>query len=208
VVDQAARSDGAPVELPADVSDRGGALPVVPAATLVGAYRWAERRLFELTGAWAAEPAPPAVQVHLDEVSVQHAWHAELWADRLPVLDWFDPDAVTGPLGLAGPLFDTLADLTGPVPRLAGLYRVVVPRLLAGYDRHLARAVPVTDGPVVRALRLVRRDEVDSWRAGEALLQGLVTSPVEAAAAAAAQRDLEAVAVAGGGHVGLFPWPL
>ena len=79
-------------------------LPVVGVATLLGAYRWTEHRLFELTGAWAAEPAPPAVRVHFDVVSGEHAWHAELWAARLPVLDWFDPDAVTGPLGSAGPL--------------------------------------------------------------------------------------------------------
>ncbi|HEY1734162.1 MAG TPA: hypothetical protein VGG23_06935, partial [Acidimicrobiales bacterium] len=159
------------------------ALPVIRAATLVGAYRWAEHRLFELTGAWAAEPSPPAVQVHLDEVSAQHAWHAELWADRLPVLDWFDPDSVTVPSGSAGPLFDALAGLAEPVRRLAGLYRVVVPRLVAGYDHHLARTVPATDGPVIRALRLVGRDEVDGWRAGEARLQTLLSSPADASAA-------------------------
>lgn len=182
------------------------ALPVVRTATLVGAYRWAEHRLFELTGAWAAEPSPPAVQVHLDEVSAQHAWHAELWADRLPVLDWFDPDSVTVPFGAAGPLFDALADLAEPVRRLAGLYRVVVPRLVAGYDHHLARTVPATDGPVIRALRLVGRDEVDAWRAGEARLQALLTSPADASAAADAQRELEAVVVASGAQIGLFPW--
>jgi hypothetical protein len=182
------------------------ALPIARTATLVGAYRWAEHRLFELTGAWAAEPSPPAVQVHLDEVSAQHAWHAELWADRLPVLDWFDPDRVTVPFGSAGPLFDALGDLAEPVRRLAGLYRVVVPRLVAGYDHHLARTVPATDGPVIRTLRLVGRDEVDAWRAGEARLQALLTSPAEASAAADAQRELEAVVVANGGQVGLFPW--
>ncbi len=183
------------------------ALTVIRAATLVGAYRWVEHRLFELTGAWAAEPAPPAVQVHLDGVSAQHAWHAELWADRLPVLDWFDPDGVTASFGSSGPLLDALGRLADPVGRLSGLYRVVVPRLVAGYDRHLARTVPATDGPVVRALRLVGRDEVDAWRSGEALLQALMTSPGDASTAADAQRELEAVVVADGGQIGLFPWP-
>ena len=27
----------------------------------------------------------PGVQVHLDAQSMRHAWHAELFADRLPV---------------------------------------------------------------------------------------------------------------------------
>ncbi|HEX3946612.1 MAG TPA: hypothetical protein VHW47_02855 [Acidimicrobiales bacterium] len=191
------------------VADGPGGLRLEQAASLVGAYRWAEHRLFELTGAWAAEPAPPGVQVHLDEVSAQHGWHAQLWADRLPVLDWFDPATVTLPAGpAAGPLLEALAALPAdPVDRLAGLYRVVVPRLLVGYDRHLARAVPVADAPVIRALRLVRRDEVASWRAGEALLQGLLGEAGRAAAAARVQRDLEAPMAAQRIGPGLFPWP-
>jgi len=184
-------------------------LTLEESAALAGAYRWAEDRLFRLTGTWAADPGPPAVGVHLDEVSGHHAWHAQLWADRLPVLDWFDQDAATGPLGpTAGPVLDALAALPAdPVARLAGLYRVVVPRLLVGYDRHLRLAAPATDGPAVRALQLVRRDHADSWRTGEALLQGLVAGPTEASTAAAAQRDLEAVLADRGGRPGLFPWP-
>ena len=36
----------------------------------------------------------------------------------------------------------------GALPRLAGLYRVVLPRLVTSYERHLRAAGPVTDGPV------------------------------------------------------------
>ncbi|HVX20721.1 MAG TPA: hypothetical protein VHB02_05185 [Acidimicrobiales bacterium] len=188
-------------------------LTLEQSAALAGAYRWAEERLFRLAGAWAADPAPAAVQVHLDEVSGQHAWHAQLWADRLPVLDWFDQDAATAPLGpVAGPLLAALAALPAdPAARMAGLYRVVVPRLVVGYDRHLARTAAATDGPVVRALRLVRRDQVDAWRAGEALLQDLLAGAGDGAAAvavaSAAARDLETVVADHGGSAGLFPWP-
>ena len=196
------------VDVPVGGGDAPAPLTLQEAAALAGAYRWAEDRLFRLTGGWASDPAPPAVRVHLDEVSGHHAWHAQLWADRLPVLDWFDQDAATGPLGdAAGPVLDALAALpVEPVARLAGLYRVVVPRLLVGYDRHLGLAAPGTDGPVIRALQLVRRDHVESWRSGEALLQGLVAGPETASTAAAAQRDLEAVLGERGGGPGLFPW--
>ncbi len=185
-----------------------GALPLERAAELVGAYRWAERRLFELTGAWAAEADLPALQVHLDRVSTEHAWHAELWEARLPALDGTDREALTRPAGPAlGPLVDALA-ATGPtLGRLAGLTRVVLPRLLVTYDRHLARAVPVADGPVVRALRLVRRDELEAWAEGEALLEGALRTAADAEAAAETQKRLEAVLVGAAVGEGLVPWP-
>jgi hypothetical protein len=40
-----------------------------------------------------------AVQVHLDAQSMRHAWHAELFAERLPVLAGADPDGLTRALG-------------------------------------------------------------------------------------------------------------
>lgn len=178
------------------------------AARLAGAYRWTEHRLFELTGSWAGEEAEPAVQVHLDEVSAQHSWHAELWAQRLPVLDDVDPDELTRPAGRAlEPVLAVLSTTKGLVPRLAGLYRVVVPRLLVTYDRHLAQAVPATDGPTIRALRLLLRDELEGWQSGERLLQSVLSSPEQVAAAAQAQERLEGALAAAQPGEGLLPWP-
>jgi hypothetical protein len=183
-------------------------LTLAQAAERFGAYRWAEQRLFELTGAWAAEATSPEARIHLDVVSGQHAWHAELWAARLPVLDGTDREALTRPAGpVLGPLLDEVARTSGTVARLAALYRVVVPRLLTTYGRHLRRAAPATDAPAVRALRLVRRDEVESWEAGEALLEHLVVGAGDAAAAAAVQARLEAGLVASWAGWGLLPWP-
>ena len=185
-------------------------------AAVVGGYRWFEHSLFELTGRWAATADAPAAQVHLDEVSLQHAWHADLWADRVPVLDRVDPEELVRPLVPAGgALVGAMAELTAPdsppalldVRRLAALYRVAVPRILVTYDQHLRRAVPVSDGPVIRALRLVIRDEVESWREGESLLQSLLTGSEEVAAAGETQARLEALVVAPGGLAGLTPWP-
>jgi hypothetical protein len=185
-----------------------GALPLVRAAELVGAYRWTERRLFELTGAWAADADLPAVQVFFDRVSTEHAWHAELFEARLPRLDGTDRERLTRPAGpTLGPLIDTLAETTPTRSRLAGYVRVVLPRLLVTYDRHLARAVPVADGPVVRALRLVRRDELEAWREGEALAQGSLGTAADADEVAEAQRHLERAVVVASVGEGLVPWP-
>lgn len=183
------------------------ALPLGQAARLLGAYRWVEHRLFELTGAWAAEIDLPAVALHLDEVSAQHAWHADLWAQRLPVLDDVDPEALTAPAPGVAPLLDGLAAEEGPVPRLAGLYRVVVPRLLVTYDRHLGRVQLVADGPTARTLRLVLRDELESWQAGEGLLECLLDGPDAVRAAADTEIRLESALVAARPGEGLVGWP-
>ena len=66
-------------------------------AALVGEYRWIENALYGLLGAWVTDMPVAAVQVHLDGQSMRHAWHAELWADRLPVLAGADPDGLTVP---------------------------------------------------------------------------------------------------------------
>jgi hypothetical protein len=187
---------------------RQAALPLFEAAALYGAYRWAELRLFEVTGGWAQGADDPAVQLHLDAVSAEHAFHAELWAARLPVLDGVDPEALTRLSGVPlGPLFAALAATESTAGRLAALWRVVVPRLLTTYDRHLRRAAPVADLPAIRALRLVRRDERESLAVGEALLRRLCRDPAAGEAADAARRRLEAEIAAGGGSGGLVAWP-
>lgn len=208
------------------------ALTLDEAAAVAGRYRWIEGRLFELTGSWAATVPWAAARVLLDSASLEHAWHAELWGDRLPVLDGADHDALTCPTPALARLFDA-ADPgpTGPTAgpgaaatgaggtdaldpdgawaaRLAGLFRVVLPRLLVGYRRHLSLAAPVADGPTIRALRLTARDELDEWQAGEALLQELlVDRPAATAAVASAQQRLENILVTAGIGSGLVTWP-
>jgi hypothetical protein len=184
------------------------ALELGQAAELLGAYCFVERRLFELTGAWSVEVGRPGVAVQLDAVSQQHAWHAELWAERLPVLAGVEPASLIRPLGAAlGPLLDSLAACESDVERLAGLYRCVLPRLLASYGGHLRRAVPVTDAPTIRALRLVRADELAAWQVGEAQLEGLIDTAAAAELAAATLGRLEGTLAAAGPSVGLVPWP-
>ncbi len=185
-----------------------GALPLGRAAELVGAYRWVELALYRALGEWSVTTSLPEVQLVLAEQSARHAWHAELWAGRLPVLDGVDPDALTVPPGPAGSVLAALVgaegeELPGVLPRLAGLYRVVLPRLVVTYRDHLARTVPATDGPTARALRLVLADEEEDWRAGERLVQRLLSRPHDVAAVAAALASLEGVAVAAGLRAGL-----
>ncbi len=202
-------------------------LPLDATAALVGEYRWIESTLYRLLGEWVTDMPVAAVQVQLDAQSMRHAWHAELWAERLPVLAGIDPDGahravrsecrpVGGlvgdrpPAGLAGagpPAGEEPSGRPGALPRLAGLYRVVLPRLVTTYERHLRRWRPVTDGPVARALRLVLNDEIEDWRAGERLVERLVTRPHDVAAVYEFLQRLESAVVGAGASSGLVPFP-
>lgn len=193
-------------------------MPDTPLLTLdaqaeaVGHHRWVEHALYGLAGSWVREMPIAAAQVHLDAQSLRHAWHAELWADRLPVLDGVDPDALTAPPVPAASILAALvgaedAALPGVLPRLAGLYRVVLPRLVVTYRDHLVRTVPTTDAPTARALRLVLADEEEDWRVGERLVQRLLSRPHDVEAVAATLERLEGVAVSGGLRAGLVALP-
>jgi hypothetical protein len=197
-------------------------------AEIVGGYRWLETRLFELTGRWAADPSlpeespVPAIRVHFDELRAQHAWHASEWADRLPMARGFDRDALTDPPGIgARDALSALEDgswiadpASGPgtdrirlLGRLAGLHRVILPRLVTTYERHRSVAAPAADRPVLRVLSLVLRDEVEAIRAGEGLLEELMAGSEDVRAAAQAVEHIEGVIVASGVRRGIVCWP-
>jgi hypothetical protein len=208
---------------------RRSALPLDVQARLVGSYQWVERRLFEMLGVWVPSEAVSEARVLFDVYSQQHAWHAELFADRLPALDSVDPDSLVRPPSaevdrmlatLAGVVSDSgpsaAGNLTGrgdemdlssggTLPRLVGVGRVVLARLITGYTIHLRRVSPVADAPVARCLRLVLRDEVEQWQAIEALTQALLRRPHDVAVVTGHQQRLEQI-IAGAG-AGLVPWP-
>ena len=197
-------------------------------AALVGEYRWIEHALYRLLGQWVTEMPIAAVQVHLDAQSMRHAWHAELFADRLPVMAGADPDVWTAPSAPTTALFAALSGSTPPttgsapiapsgdedvfehpgaLPRLAALHRVVLPRLVTTYELHLQLASPMTDAPVARALRLVLNDEVEDWQAGERMVERLVSRPHDVAAVYQFLQRLEAVVVGAGATSGLVAIP-
>ena len=135
-------------------------------ATQVGHFCWLEHRLFELTGAWASEPAPgvAGVNAYFHALSIGHGSLAVQWCSHLPVRAGIDPDSLVVPSpGSAETALASLADATDQVARLHGLVTVLLPRLLVTYDEDLAHASPVSETPIRSLL------EVAAFRGRRAL---------------------------------------
>jgi hypothetical protein len=166
-------------------------------ARLIGSHRWCEARLFEILGSWVASTPEIEAKLLLDRHGQHHAWRADQWWDRLPVLADVDRDALVVPLVPHGAAAaDYLAGLEGTVPRLAAVYRMSLPRLVAAYQHHRSRANPASDAAVIRTLDLLQRDVANDWQEGELLLQDLVTDAEAVYVAAAAVAGLERLIVA------------
>jgi hypothetical protein len=199
------------------------ALSLEASARRIGHYCWIEMRTFEILGGWSASVPEPAVKAALATHSRQHGWHAELWHGLLPVIGETDPDVGRPPrcaeseklASLIAPpdaalvaFVDALAGPEAPeltIEKLAGAYRVLVPHAVSTYDHHLERSSPISDGPTIRALRLVLSDQRDHWHEGEALLQAQLRSDADVERASAHQRRLETLLVRAGSIAGARP---
>lgn len=134
------------------------------------AKRWIvlEGLLFETLGAWARHVPEPAVKRTMAAWCHRHAWHAELWRSRLPVLDGRDTRGDDNSDGTDGdvaswldPLQRALGNLDPTMTTDARLVILVDPVLAAvrsALDEHRAAIDPRLDGPTSRVLDLVSAD--------------------------------------------------
>jgi hypothetical protein len=148
-------------------------------AELVGAYCWVEKRIFEVSGAWATgtEDGPdgrlqPALRVWCAGVSRRHGVLAARWAERLPVRAGVDRAALVRPP--SGPLAEAFAALDAAPDHRAGaavLIGTVLPGLQAFYDAHRQTPNPVTEASVLQVLAGAHRELAEEIRGGRALLE-------------------------------------
>jgi hypothetical protein len=139
-----------------------------------------EQRLFELLGSWVPSVPEPEVKMLLRIHSFQHAWHAELWADLLPVGE--DPQEAAGGLrpGVAVVL-DVLTQSTDTVDRLVAAYRGLLPSLVMTYGRARDGLEEASDGPHRRVLERIVFDDAEACGAAEGLLTRLFDVPSDRA---------------------------
>jgi hypothetical protein len=170
-------------------------------ARQVGAWVWAERRTFEVFGAWSATTPDPAAAVLFGEMSRRHGWHAELFFDRLPELASLDPTSLVAPAGPgSAALLDALAQGDPPdapvtLRRLVAAYRVLLPMLVVQYRAARATVSEVAEPSLGRWLDIVLRDDLDEWCRGQDLLATVLTDRSSLASAAERQLELETIAL-------------
>jgi hypothetical protein len=150
-----------------------GHFSVLASARRIRRYRYVEERLMRMLGGWIALTPELSAKLLLGRHVWDCAQHADLWGRRLPELR--APAHESEAPGEAFAAF--LAALenrggTAETPeRLAGVYRVLKPHLLATYEAHLAVANTVYEPPTRRILERCIEEERRHIAAGEAVLR-------------------------------------
>jgi hypothetical protein len=171
------------------------ALSIEQSAHLVGAWAWAEGRLYEVIGSWVPSTVWPAAKVWLGSASQHHAWRAQLWQQRLPgrlvpsypaanagapapgttaapATELVRPGSTAAEAALAA-----LGRLSGDGARLGAYCRVILPRTVVAYRSWQRRCKASSDRPVARVLALNLVDVVADWQEGSEVLTDLLGQP-------------------------------
>jgi hypothetical protein len=92
------------------------------------------------------------------------------------------------------------ADLT--IEKLVGIYRVLVPHLLAVYTFHQRVTSDIVDAPTVRILKFMLDDDHEQFVQGEMLIQDLARTPELRERAGKWQTHLDVLLAKSGGVAG------
>jgi hypothetical protein len=164
-----------------------------------------ESQLFSLLGAWVA-PIPELDAKALVAEHAEHAaWRAQRWFEVVPAPGTDPGTGVAAPEG-ASAIVELSASLGAgedrTVEKLAVVYRVLLPRLLAAYTAHLDWSPVVSEGAVRRLLVIAAGDVSADLAHGERLLQAVADAEPPARRARAAVDALDDVVTAQGGLLG------
>ncbi len=168
-------------------------------------YRWAQQQLSAALGGWVATIPELDVKAMLGPHCYQHAWHADLWRQRLPELK--EPNEHRAePANAAFAAF--MEELTSPddgdqtIEKLVGIYRVLVPHLLAVYTFHQKVTSDIVDAPTVRLLGFMLADLHTQIAEGEMMIQDLARSEALRRRAGNWQTHLDVLLAGSGGVAG------
>lgn len=143
-------------------------------ARTAGNFAWLEDRIADITGSWVATVDDIDARLVFGARSHTHAWHADLWRDRMPDLRGIDNTTLVVPAssGVAS-FMETLASSTTTLERMVSVHRVLLPRLVTAYALLLRGTNELIDAPTVRTLRLVLEDTREEVREGELVIRSL-----------------------------------
>jgi hypothetical protein len=186
-----------------------GPFSVDASAQRIRHYRYAEERLMRMLGGWIALTPELGAKVLFG----RHVWdcarHADAWGRRLPELR--APAQQSEPANERVVAFMDLLDgreaRHETVERVAGVYRVLKPHLVATYEAHLARANPIYEPPTRRILERCIGEERRHVAAGAVVLERLLRDAACRERAEAWQRRLLRALAEAGGLTGDAPQP-
>jgi hypothetical protein len=150
-----------------------GQFSVAASARRIRHYRYVEERMMRMLGGWIALTPELSAKLLLGRHVWDCAQHADLWGRRLPELRAPAHESEP-PSGAFAQFLDALENREGhaeTAERLAGVYRVLKPHLLATYEAHLAIANAVYEPPTRRILERCIGEERRHIAAGEAVLR-------------------------------------
>jgi hypothetical protein len=117
--------------------------------------------LFEAFGRWIPTTSQATAKPQLAAASQRHAWHAELWRERFPLIPDADVDeAIADARSNLGPLVEALAvfDALPSGPGRLAVADVAATELAREYRTAHAAIDPLLDAPTVRVLTVVVAD--------------------------------------------------
>lgn len=190
-------------------SPLAGHFSVDASARRVRQYRHVEERTMRIMGGWIALTPELPAKLLLGRHVWDDAQHADLWGRRLPELRASLQAAEPPGEGVVRVLAALeSAERPEQTPeRLAGLYGVLKPHMIAVYEDHLARVNPIYEPPTQRILERCLDDERRHAAAGAIVLGALAGHGAARERAEAWAARLQALLVEVGGVTGEWPGP-
>jgi hypothetical protein len=173
-------------------------------ARLCRNYRYAAERMTRIMAGWIALTPELSAKLLLGRHVWDNAQHADAWGRRLPELRAHAQESEPANDAFVA-FMDAIEAPEAPgetALRLAGVYRVLKPHLLAVYEKHLESANPIYEPPTCRILARCIEDERRHIGAGETIIRHLVESPGAEARAVAWQAKLAGMLEAARGVAG------
>jgi len=173
-------------------------------ARLCRNYRYACERMTRIMAGWIALTPELSAKLLLGRHVWDQAQHADAWGRRLPELRAHAQES-SPPNDDFVAFMDAIEAPEEPgqtAERLAGIYRVLKPHLLAVYVGHSRTANPVYEPPTCRILERCIEDEQRHIAAGETIIRHLASAPESQSRVAAWQARLESLLGAAQGVTG------
>ncbi len=168
-------------------------------------YAYCERQLSAALGGWGATIPELDVKALLGRHTYEHAWHADLWRQRLPELREADENRAEPASEAFKHFMDEVTSPDAPeltIEKLVGVYRVLLPHLLAVYTFHQKVTSDIVDAPTVRSLKFILDDDHVQFVEGEMLIEDLARTPELRERAAKWQGHLDVLLAKSGGVAG------